>query len=963
MQRPTTPVSPSSFSMGISLFVIAVGCLVLAGWVLDNPVLKSILPGLATMKGNTALLFVLSGISLWLRACRRAEQIARVGGLIVAMVGVVTIVEYLFHVDLEIDQILFQEDTAGVLYPGRMAPVTALAFLLIGLALMSLDNREGQYFSEALAIMTFVISGLALIGYFYGVSSLYQIGAYSSMALHTALNFLLLSIGMIFAKPENPFMQTILADTPGGSILRRFVPFAIVLPVFLGWIGLWGQHAGFYDAVFGLTLMVVMLIVTLTVFIWINAAQITDMDAKRRQAHDDFQESELRFRSTLESMIEGCQIIGFDWRYLYLNDAAVQHSKQTREKLLGRTMMECYPGIEDSALFATLQLCMRNRTSHHMENEFIYPDGTRGWFHLSIQPAPNGIFILSSDVTQYKLAERALLEREMKLTTLFEILPVGISILDQERKVSYTNPALKKILGISEEGLARGVYKNRKYLNADGTPMPVDELASSRALREHKEIDGVETGVVKEDDSIVWTNVSAVPVDFPDWKLVLLTSDITERKQAEEASRKLEERFSKAFRGSPAGLTITSLADGGFIDVNDSFLRMFEFDREEVIGHTSVELNMLSHDQRATPIQLLKQNGHVINYELQMRARSGRLVDVLFSTEQIELDGRTCALTTIIDITERKKAEQIDAYLAAVVNSSNDAIISKDLSGRVTSWNAGAQRMFGYTPDEMIGQSIRRLIPADRLEEEEFILKQVAQDTMIANFETVRITQEGRHIDVLVTVSPIKDATGRVVGASKMVHDITARKQAEAEILKLNSKLERKVVERTAELAAANERLHQLSILDELTGLYNRRGFLMVAEGHLLQALRVGRSLLAFYADLDGLKQINDQFGHPAGDEALVRVARALNETFREYDIKARLGGDEFIVLTLETKMLDADALLARLNSRLEANGLAMSVGVVSSDRLNITSLDELIARADEAMYVRKRSRPGSRTA
>ncbi|MCG3208606.1 MAG: Sensor histidine kinase RcsC [Anaerolineae bacterium] len=137
----------------------------------------------------------------------------------------------------------------------------------------------------------------------------------------------------------------------------------------------------------------------------------------RKQAEETLRESEERYRSTLESMMEGCQIISYDWRYLFLNDAAAAQGKQQKEALLGRTMMECYPGIENTDLFAALQHCMQERVSHQLLNEFEYPDGTKGWFDVIVQPAPDGIFILSSDITERKEAQMAL-ERQLARTGL-----------------------------------------------------------------------------------------------------------------------------------------------------------------------------------------------------------------------------------------------------------------------------------------------------------------------------------------------------------------------------------------------------------------------------------------------------------------------------------------------------------------------------------------------------------------
>ena len=126
--------------------------------------------------------------------------------------------------------------------------------------------------------------------------------------------------------------------------------------------------------------------------------------------------SEHRLKSTLDSMLEGAQIIGPDWRYLYVNDAVAAQGKQTKDALLGRTMMEMYPGIENSPLFSILRQCMEQRRPERMENEFTFPDGSKGWFELSIQPVPEGIFVLSADVTDRKRAEQEIrnLNRELE---------------------------------------------------------------------------------------------------------------------------------------------------------------------------------------------------------------------------------------------------------------------------------------------------------------------------------------------------------------------------------------------------------------------------------------------------------------------------------------------------------------------------------------------------------------------
>jgi PAS domain S-box-containing protein len=121
-------------------------------------------------------------------------------------------------------------------------------------------------------------------------------------------------------------------------------------------------------------------------------------------------EQEKLFHDTLDNMMEGVQIISDDWKYEYINRSAVVQAKISREQLVGRTMMECYPGIENSPLFPVLEDCKRNRKRRYFENEFVYPDGSKGWFELSIQPIERGLFILSIDITERKMQEQ--LQRE-----------------------------------------------------------------------------------------------------------------------------------------------------------------------------------------------------------------------------------------------------------------------------------------------------------------------------------------------------------------------------------------------------------------------------------------------------------------------------------------------------------------------------------------------------------------------
>jgi PAS domain S-box-containing protein len=226
-------------------------------------------------------------------------------------------------------------------------------------------------------------------------------------------------------------------------------------------------------------------------------------------------------------------------------------------------------------------------------------------------------------------------ESEEKLKIIFNILPLGISVLDSERKIVYMNTALGKILGMTEKGLSEGLYKNRVYIRADGTPMPSEEFASVRAVKEKKEIIDVETGVKKEDGSIIWTNVSAIPIKFSDWGVVIVTSDITNRKKVEEQINSLakfpEENPSPVMRVSKEGILLYS---------NKAGMELIALLKGKIGSKVPEKI-----------LELVNNNNNN-RFELNLNER-------IFSFELIQIKDKNYTNLYGRDITDRKKAEQM----------------------------------------------------------------------------------------------------------------------------------------------------------------------------------------------------------------------------------------------------------------------------------------------------------------
>ena len=361
------------------------------------------------------------------------------------------------------------------------------------------------------------------------------------------------------------------------------------------------------------------------------------------------------------------------------------------------------------------------------------------------------------------------------------------------------------------------------------------------------------------------------------------------------------------------------------------------------VGMTLYEV-LKTRDPGFTPLaaHLKALQGELVRYEVDWRGRSFETrVEPLRSA-----DGHITGTVGIaIDITDRKTlydaVRKQNVYFASLFESAPQAIAILDEGDHIMRINSEFTALFGYTESEAIGASINDLIvPPEFVEEGEAFTAQVASGESIRT-ESLRRHKDGHPFWVAIAATPFHagDEPPRVYA---MYHDITARKKAE-------------------------EELQALLLVDELTGLWNRRGFITLSEQALNQAIRMERDVLMIFIDVDHLKQINDTWGHLAGDRALIDTARVLRDSVRDADIIARLGGDEFVALMSVDSDQTAELVCQRIKARVGAHNLettrehalSLSVGATRS-RAEGMMLADLLAQADTALYEQKRGRATS---
>jgi PAS domain S-box-containing protein len=507
-----------------------------------------------------------------------------------------------------------------------------------------------------------------------------------------------------------------------------------------------------------------------------NMAIIHDM-TNYKLAQLKLAESEERYRGALDNMLEGCQIIGYDWRYKYLNKAAVQQSRLTKESLFSHTMMELYPGIENTELFTNLRLCMEKRITVKMENQFIFPDLTEGWFELSIEPVPEGIFILSLDITQRKKTENQLRISEERFHLVFDQVPIGIAIANLDFKFIQVNKTMCKMMGYSEKEFASITFKDLTPAEFLAYDMYQLKLLNKGAI-DHFERD---KQYRHKDGSVFWGHLFVGTIKDDEGKILYYTPciiDITKRKQAEESLQK----YKLIADDSRDIILFLDKNSGKILEANVAATKAYGYSRKQLLNKTIYDIRPLN-TQTSIPQQIALADSDGILFESYHRHKDGSIFPVEVSSRGATVNNTRLIVSVIRDITERRKSEEafkaIYKHQETILATVPDIIAEVD-ENRVYTWiNESGREFFG---DDVIGKEASYYFEGEQ-DTYHKIAPVFNGDENTLYIESWQRRKDGEKRLLGWWSHALKDITGKTVGALSVASDITDRKLMEENLV------------------------------------------------------------------------------------------------------------------------------------------------------------------------------------
>ncbi|TFD81003.1 putative bifunctional diguanylate cyclase/phosphodiesterase [Cryobacterium fucosi] len=530
-----------------AVFVGAMGLIVLIGWYTQALALTTVLPGLVAMKPTTAIALIMLSLSLVLSE-RRATVLL---GAVVVALGGATLVGYAIGSTLGIDVWVPGINLGG--QDPRMAPAAAVALILLGLAVIA-SRLERTTVMQVLALASLLLSLIALLGYAYGVSALYTVSGFTSVALHTALSLTILAVSLLLQRPEVGLVGLLRDGGSAGELMRRVVPFLIFGPFILGGLRLLGQRQGWFDTVFGVAILIMSMTVLGSALTWIAALRLRELDRQRDQAMHRLAEVNRTLEATVDCRtrelaevadklhtiikIAPVGIVELDGGggLLTANDQWLALSALTLPESLGDGWARAMHPEDAERVGAGWGAAVASGIGYETTLRFRTPQGRISWVQVSTAPIRDsesdtvtGHLATVTDITELRNAEEAAAAARARFEAAFASSPLGTAIVSLDGEVLEANKRLFDLTGRSSAVVNEHI--DEIFMPAD-TGGEYDRVA---LIDGHSTRQRLDRRMRRGDDEETWVKVSIAEIQEGEQAggLLYQLEDITARRLAE----------------------------------------------------------------------------------------------------------------------------------------------------------------------------------------------------------------------------------------------------------------------------------------------------------------------------------------------------------------------------------------------------------------------------------------------
>ncbi|AFY85245.1 PAS domain S-box protein [Oscillatoria acuminata] len=837
-------------------FVIFMGAIHLLGWHFN---LEWFTNGLAEnpyrMKPNTALCFVFCGTALGLlqhqRLTRRWQSLVwGLAGVVIAIASL-TLIQYIFGWNFGIDELLVPHLRASPTtpYPGRMGESVALNFIFIATSLLLLAQQTPRHdrLAQILTLIVALIALVPLVGHLFGSAVLYELlVSTTSTAFNTALTFLLLSVGILFTRPQQGLMQTILSPLAGGMIARRLLPWAIALPLALSWLIFQGYKLEWYDPRTAYACLIISEIVIFSIGIYIQAQVINRIEGDRQESQRWFQsaimnspvpimlhaeDGEVLQINTTWSRISGYQLADIPTLNDWTEKAYQDRTKNPREPIQKIYALEAGQVLEK-------EQTVRTKTGENLV-----------WYFYAVTLGKTGdrrkiTMSTAIDITVRKQAEQALLELNQTLEKRIAKRTIELEQqLHQRQQIEANLRASQALLNsliecntdiitamdtdynclVANEAAKTEFSKlfGRSFDVGDNLLEALSHLPSGqanarevweRAFRGENFSIILELGELPQDRAYYELNYSSMrDASGEILGASLMSRNVNARIKADQALRESEARFQAFMNHSPA-LAWISDREGKIVYSNQNLASLFGQSVEELLGKTPFDLHPRDiAEQHVANTRLVADGGEVVEAIESAFRSDGSLGEFLVYKFPIEIDGGEHLVGGVgLNITNQIQAEKAlresEAKLKAILDNAPAGIFLKDLQGKIVLANQYILDLLQISEEQCLGKTSAELIPGEFSEQIDAQERNLLENGVPYSCEEYLPQPDGIHTYYTVKLI-LHDLSGQPYGICGITTDISDRKRAEIALLEAKEAAEAANLTKSAFLANMSHEL------------------------------------------------------------------------------------------------------------------------------------------------------------